>query len=296
MKKLLLITASFLLVMVSCERGRSDQEPDPNDKPDPEVIFKIGSNLSYKYSDLELYDSSTHIMYFKTNHSEFDNYSSSTFAAIIDCDTIYQGDFWPSFRSDLPTRPYISTWPFRLQDYALWIENRDDIKPDLRNAQGIIQSFKDQNLLHSGLLLVINSIDITESEVTFSFSVTNADQSTIWIMDPDKMGLNLFHYYTNGLVFWKSGIIGPPFYVNVPYQSPSPYNIWKIEWLTRLNSNDTETYIFDYPLDAPIEAGEYNVTFTYPGLSHQVSKDQLIQDNARIWLGETKALIQIEVN
>jgi hypothetical protein len=296
MKRLLLIAASFLLVIVSCERNSSNQDPDPDDKPDPEVFFKIGSSLSYKYSDLELYDSSTHIMYFKTNHSEFDSNSASPFAVISDCDTVYQGDFWPSFRSDLPTRPYISTWPFRLQDHALWIENRDDILPDLRNDPDIIQSFKDRNLLHSGLAVSINSLEITESEAAFSFSVTNKDQSSLWIMDPNKMGLNLFHYYTSGLVFWKSGIIGPPFYVNVPYQSPLSPDSWETGWFTILNSDDTETFTFNYSLDTSIDPGEYLVTFTFPGLSHQVSKDQLIQDNARIWLGEIKASIQIIVD
>lgn len=301
MKRFLSISASLILLLNSCEQDNSDQEFDPKQadstifKSDPEVFFKIGSNQYYKYSDLELYDSSTHILYFKANHPEFDKNSSSNFKVIINSDTIYTGDFWPSFRSDSPTRPYISTMPFWLQYNAFWIENKDMVKPDLRNASSIIQALKDRNLLHSGLLVLINSIQITNTQATFSFSVTNKDQTALYILDPDKMGLNLFHYFTNGLVFRKSAN-SQPFYVKVPYQAPSPYSSWKIEWLSKLNSNEIKTFIFNYPLDSPINSGEYNVTFNFPGFLYQINKDQLNQDNARVWLGEIKASIKIVVN
>jgi hypothetical protein len=300
MKRFILIAFSLMLLLTSCKKDKSDQESglnqdtDPVTNPDPEVFFKIGSNLYYKYNDLELYDSSTHIMYFKTSHPEFEKNSGSTFAVIVKSDTIYRGDFWPAIRSDLPTRPYISTWPFWLQNFALWIDNRENIKPDLRNSLSIIQSLKERKLLHSGLLVVINSLEITSSKATFSFSVTNKDQSPLLVMDPDKMGLNLFHYYTNGLVFRKSNN-GSPFYVKVAYQAPSPYNSWRSDWLTQVNPNDSKTFIINYPLDSPIASGEYNVTFDYPGLSQQVSRDQIIQGNVRIWLGKITASVKIAI-
>ena len=261
---------------------------------DPEVFLNIGYYLYYKYSDIDLYDSSTHVLYFKANHSEFDKNSSSTFRFLNNGDTIYKGDFWPSFRSDHPTGPYISTQPFWLQDFALWIENRDENKPDLRNSQIIIQTFKDRNLLHSGLLVVIESIECTISQVTFTFSVTNKDQSLL-IMDPDKMGVNLFHYYTNGLVFWKSDN-SAPFYVKVAPEAPSSYDEWEIEWLTKISPDETKTFVFNYPLDTPLSPGEYKVNFTYPGLSFQVSREQLLQNNDRIWLGGVKASKVIVIN
>ncbi len=294
-------TTQFILIvsllLSSCEANNSDPEPEPGQdsipviKPDPEFFFKIGNNLYYRYSDLELYDSSTHILYFKSNHPEFDKNSQSSFSVIINIDTIYKGDFWPMFRSDMPTRVYIHTFPFWLQNFALWIENRYNIKPDLRNDAVIIQAFKDRNLLHSGLHIEVNSLEVTNNQVTFSFSITNKDQSELLIMNPDKMGINLFHYFTNGLIFKKISD-GSFFTVKVPSQAPSPYNIWKIDWLTKLNSNETKTFSLIYPLNSQIAAGEYIVTFAYPGLHLQVSKDQLIQDNARIWLGEVRVSIR----
>lgn len=288
------------LLLVSCEVNNSDPEPEPDQdsitviKPDPEYFFKVGNSLYYRYSDLELYDSSAHIFYFKTNHPEFDKNSQSVFSVIIKSDTIYKGDFWPMFRSDTPTRVYIHTWPFWLQNYALWIENRYNIKPDLRNDPVIIQAFKDRNLLHSGINLAINSLEVTNTQVTFSFTLTNKGQSALLIMDPDKMGINLFHYYTNGLLFRKTSD-GSSFYVSVPSQAPSHYTVWLIDWLTKLNSNETKTFNLIYPLNSPIASGEYKITFVYPGFNLQISKDQLIQDNARIWLGDVRASVRISI-
>ncbi len=198
------------------------------------------------------------------------------------------------FRSDTPTRVYIHTWPFFLQNYALWIENRYSIKPDPRNDPVIIQAFKDRNLLHSGINLVINSLEVTNTQATFSFTITNKGHSALLIMDPDKMGINLFHYYTNGLLFRKTSD-GSSSYVSVPAQAPSHYSVWNSDWLTKLNSNETLTFSLVYPLSSPIASGEYKVTFVYPGFSLQISKDQLIQDDARIWLGDVRASVRISI-
>jgi hypothetical protein len=65
MKKSLLFSLVVILTLASCE------------KIDNEVFFKIGSGLEYKLSDIELYDTSNHMLYFKKVHDEFKN--SDTF-------------------------------------------------------------------------------------------------------------------------------------------------------------------------------------------------------------------------
>jgi hypothetical protein len=287
------------LILTSCEINNQESEPItdkdsiPVIRPDPEYFFKIGNNVYYRYSDIDLYDSSTHILYFKTNHPEFEKYSQSYFSVIVNSDTVYKGDFWPMFRSDAPQRVIIETYPFWLQNYALWIENDRNIKPDLRNAPAIIEALKEHNLLHSGLLIEIKNLEITSSQAAFSFSVTNKDQSALWIMDPDKMGINLFHYFTNGLVLNKEN--SPYIYIKVPYESPSSYNTWEIEWLTKLNSGEAKTFNFIYPLSSSIAPGEYTVTFLFPGFLSQIDKDKLVHDNARIWLGKIRSSVRISL-
>jgi hypothetical protein len=300
MKKITQFILIVSLLLSSCEANNSGPEPEPDQdsitviKPDPEYFFRIGKNLYYRYSDIELYDSSAHIIYFKTNHPEFDKNSQSYFSVIVKSDTIYNGDFWPMFRSDTPTRVCIHTWPFWLQNYALWIENNYNIKPDLRNAPAIIGALKDHYLLHSGLLIEIKNLEITGTQAIFEFSVTNKDQSALWIMDPDKMGIKLFHYYTNGLQF-RNLNDNSHFSITVTSESPSDYKMWKIEWLTKLNPGDIKTFHFIYPLASPIAKGEYIVTFVFPGFLFQISHDMLIQNNARIWLGKVRTSIKLSI-
>lgn len=111
----------------------------------------------------------------------------------------------------------------------------------------------------------------------------------------DKMGLNLFHYFSKGLVFRKSPD-SPSITVKIPSESPSSSKDWNINWLTKLDSGESKTWTFNYPLDTPIDPGEYIVNFNYPGLSSQIDRDQMVQDNARIWPGEVIADQYIVIN
>lgn len=293
MKKALLIVGTIVFILTSCEDEKivTENEPVPDpviikkDSLVPETIFRIGNDLFYKYSDIELYDSTTHILYFKTIHPEFDKNDQSNFTFFVNKDSIYQGDFWPSFHSSWPTRPYVSTWPFWLQNFALRFENKYNIKPDLRNDPRVIKAFQDHDLLHSGLIVSINSFECGTSQVTFSFTLENKDNSTLLFLDPEKMGLSLFHYFTNGLYFrklpWTTTIN-----VKIPSQAPTYNSIWKREWLSAIKPGESRTFVINYPISFPFNPGEYEVTFEYPGLLFQVSRDELTQADGRIWLGD----------
>jgi hypothetical protein len=295
MKKVLLITGSIIFILISCEFDKIDQESDPDpvilkkDSLVTETVFRIGKDLFYRYSDIDFYDSTTHILYFKTIHPEFDKNDRSYFTFFVNKDSIYQGDFWPSYLSSLPNRPYVSTWPFWLQNFALLIENqRNKVSSDMRNDPRLIKAFKDHDLLHAGLIVSGNVIECGVSQVTYSFTLANKDNSPLLFLDPEKMGLNLFHYYTNGLLFRKLPWSTATTTVKIPSQAPSPFNSWKKEWLTAIKPGESKTFVINYPISAPFGPGEYEVTFEFPGLSFQVSRGELIQDNGRIWLGDYK--------
>lgn len=291
MKESLVISLFLIFALLSCEQANIDPQSEPDQEITPEeeenhnYFLKIGNSLGYECSDIEMYDSSTHILYFKTLHPEFDKLKNESFSFFVNGDTIYKGYFWPSFFSSLPSGPYISTYPLFHKTFALCIDNRGSSKPDLRNDPRLIRALKDRNLLHSGLLLTVNSIDCKSTQITFSFSITNKDQSALLILDPEKTGLSIFHYFTNGLIIRNVTTTGPYITVRINPQTPSPWNGWKSEWLTRMATDETKTFIIDYPIDFPLSPGAYNVYFEYPGLHFQVSKEELQQNNGRIWLG-----------
>jgi hypothetical protein len=267
MKKSLIIGIVVLLTLSSCE------------KLDNEVFFKTGSGLEYKFSDIELYDTSTHMLYFKNVHDEFKNLENGSFTFLDKGDPIYSGSFWPGYSSAGPSGPFIMSPPFMFGNYALRIDNWHSDKPDIRNDAKMIA------ILNSGLTISSSSIEITGTQLTFKFTVTNQDQSNLMIIDLDKTGPNLFHYFTNGLYIYDLAH-NEVFSSTIQHLTPDPWNSWNIDWLSELKSGDSKEFIITYQINIQLNPGEYNTTFQFPGMAYQVTKDQLYQGNSRIWLGD----------
>ena len=271
MKKSLFFGIIVLMAGISCE------------KIDDDIFFKIGNGNEFKFREIELYDTSTHILYFKNTHNEFTEILDVTFLILADGEPVYDGLFLPGYSSSIPNGPFIMS-PSMYGDYALRIENGHSDKPDIRNDSRIINILSKHNLLHPGLAISSSSIEKTPTQLTFRFTVTNQDQSDLMIIDPDKTGTNLFHYFTNGLYLYDLAH-NEVFSGNVPNQPPDPSNSWKTEWLSVLKSGDSKTFTLIYTLDNPLNPGAYDATFEFPGLAYQVTKGQLYQGNIRIWLG-----------
>jgi hypothetical protein len=285
MKKYILLVTVIVLGLTACEPNK--------ETPYQDIVFKIGQDLNYRYSDIELYDSSTHILYFKDNHPEFDKISQSTFAFLANGAEVYTGSFWPAYLNSMPSGPFISS-PSLFQNFALRVENWNNVNPDLRNDPQLIQSLKGHGLLHSGLSVLINPLVINVTQLSFSFTVTNQDMSDLFIIDPDKTGPNLFHYFTNGLII-RNLNYDIVFSSNIEYATPSPWNSWKIEWLSLIKSGESRTFSINYTMASPLSPGEYNALFVFPGLEFQVSKEQLFQTGVRIWLGNVQVNKKITI-
>jgi hypothetical protein len=272
MKGLLFYGILVLYILVSCERNNRD------------IFLKIGSDLEYNFSDIELYDTSTNILYFKTEHDEFKHLDKGIFIFVDNGDMIYSGSLWPGYSSLGPSGPFIMS-PSMYGDYALRIDNWHLDKPDIRKDPRMIQILKQHNLLHSGLAILSSSVEITTTQLTFRFTISNQDKSDLLILDINKTGPNLFHYFTNGLYIHDLAH-NEVFSSTIQHQVPDPWNTWKTEWLSEIKSGDSKEFTINYPLENPLSSGEYIATFEFPGLGYQVKKDQLYQGESRIWLGD----------
>jgi hypothetical protein len=200
-----------------------------------------------------------------------------------DGEIIYQGSFVPGYSSYIPNGPFIMS-PSMYGNYALKIENWHSDKPDIRNNPKMIAILSQNDLLHAGLAITTSSVEIIGIQLTFKFTITNNDQSDLMIIDLDKTGLNLFHYFTNGLFIYNL-THNEVFSSNIQHQAPVPWNSWKIDWLSELKSGDSKEYTINYTINNLLNSGEYDTTFEFPGLAYQVTKDQLYQGNSRILLG-----------
>ena len=272
MKNNILSGILILSILTSCEK---------NDK---EVFFKI-ENFEYKFSDIELYDTSTHIIYFKKVHDELREIEKGIFTFLDNGMPIYSGSLWPGYSSSMPTGPFIMTPPIMSGNHALRIDYRNSDKPDIRNSPLMIDIMNRHDLLHSGLHFSSVAIENAGTQLTFRFTVTNQDQSDLLIIDLNKTGPNLFHYFTNGPYIYDLAH-NEIFSSNIQHQAPDPWNSWKTDWLSELKSGESKEFTIIYTLSAPLNPGEYETTFKFPGLAHQVTKDQLFQGNSRIWFGD----------
>lgn len=288
MKTSLLIGIAIVLVLLSCEKTSFN--------PDYDVLLETESGFSFKYSDFELYDSSTHIFYFKNYHPEFKTTSNDKFSILSNGQIIYQGYILAPYSSFIPAGPFIFSFYKFGQDHFFEIEGwvPNNVK-DLRNDPRIIDALKQHGLLHSGLKVSIDSIKISGSHLIFKFTVTNSDLSDLLILDLDKIGINLFHYFTNGLSMYDSShnLI---FKSNIEFSAPSSFSDWSIDWLSVLKSGDSRQFTINYTPSTPINPGEYHASFEFPGLYFQISKDQLYQNGDRIWLGDIQVNKEIVID
>ncbi len=271
------IMLGLLFALYSCEK--------PVEQTDREVFFKIGNDHAFRFDDIALYDSSTHIIYFKEAQSEFKEVLQGSFAFFDKGDTIYSGGFYPGYSSYIPAGPIILSPPNMYGDHALRIEIWIGNKPDVRNNPRLIEILKEHNLLHSGLSGEVDLIEVNDNVLSFGFTLTNHDLTDLLIIDMNKTGLNLFHYFTNGL-YLRDQDHNEIFSSTIEHLTPEPWNSWKPEWLSTLKSGESISFTINYPLEAPINPGDYRLLFEFPGLAYQVSKDELFQGNERIWLGD----------
>ena len=288
MKNILILIAS-LVFFVACEKGGDNPDggnPGGGNIPSS-VILTIGDNISYDYDEIHLYDSSSHVLIFKEIHPEFDKLKDVPFGICAAGDTVYQGQFWPAYLSSMPAGAYISNNPLFLQDYALKIDfqsSNSNIR-DLRNDPSFIKELTDRNLLHSGLAVKISKIESNGSLISLTFTVTNMDNVNLLVLDPDLVGVNVFHYFTNGLSI-KNISTSAITHVTIPPKAPVPLNGFLPTWLSSLSPSTTKSYTFLYSLGTALSPGEYSVTFLYPGLTSQVDIMNLYQKGTRIWLGD----------
>lgn len=277
MKNSLIAGMIGLFFLTSCEKIGRDS------------VFVINGKTEFSADDISLYDTSAHILYLKHSHSELDDIERGTFAFYDKGEPVLSGEFWPGYLSSSPNGPVIMTAPLALQRYALKIQVWSHDQSSMLNNSRLTDLLNKHNLLHSGLAVSSVAVSVTGSELVFSFTLTNMDQTDLLILDPDKTGPGLFRYFTNGLHLYGKDTNEEVFADNIQHTAPVPWNSWRMEWLTRLDSGESREFTFLYTLGTPLQPGEYRASFEYPGLSFQVGFDEFFQEGARVWLGEIRA-------
>jgi hypothetical protein len=258
--------------------------------------------------DLLMYDSSTHMVYLNRTTSDLlpdimtEQVSTSgiPFAACVSGVACYVGGMIPMYSSwGAIDRPVIMIPSIRPSD-VLYLSNGLYVHQsvvDLRNDSRVLEALNTQGILHRGIRCEMLSVNVERdggaSMVTYEYQIFNDDMDDLYVLDPDRMGTEIFHYYTNGPSFNN----GQRSYqsLNQTIEKSGSLNAWEIDWFTRIPSGghiQRTTAIDGYD---EIPPGAYHMLYIFPSPS-RIDKIDREQTDGRIWLGEILVRQEIEIS
>jgi len=281
----------FIGLVFSCEKE------SPLSPFSEGFCIQFWDSIVINHEEIDYYDFSTHMIYLKKTHDFIQDYNwklaNTSFSVYTNKEKKYSGLLFPSWSSSIPIGPYID-FPFMYPDYVIKISNRSaeyytqgNTAPDPREDESIVNALKAYNQFHAGLSCSIDEIQfLPHGQLSFTFTIANNDTFNYYILSPDRMGLGLFHYFTNGLEVWNESTSWMQHKCSVEF--PEPWDHWSVDWLDLIEHGEHKSYNIFYEDFDSIPAGQYQIFFYFSGL-YNVDMEEIIQSNGRIWLGEIKA-------
>ena len=258
--------------------------------------------------DIEYYDYSTHILYLNHELIISDNTAwdisvyGKPFVVIVNGERQYLGAIWPGLSSSMFFGPVINVAPRVYPDDIIHISLEQysfQQSQDLRENDEIRYALINTSKYHAGLKCTVDTIEILENNqenntctLKYTYSIKNNDVLNLYVFDPEKMGNGLFHFYTNGVYFRDENNL---YQSTTGGTSPDPWNSWELNWLSLMLSGDsiTKTVIkTGYPF---IPLGSYDCYFRFPSLSHQLTKEERVLPDGRIWIGELHVMKSFDI-
>ncbi len=287
-----------------------------SDNLDDGINIVLNDEIIINHKDFDYYDYSSHLLYFKSDNpfaeylndiGDFDVYANGT--------KIYGGKIIPENRSDFiymgPTIQPDNDY----DDYILpvitypTVHLNGDVSTDPREDIKIVDALKRYNQFHSGLTCDIKSINSFSNKVALELSIRNDDSFNYYYLDPEKMGVNLFHFYAGSPIILDTlSVIGGSnfgygynptgsngYFADIDIESPLYWNYWDIEWLSLIKSGETKSFILNYNIIKEISPGTYIAYFKFPGLNIQLSKEEIELEDGRIWQGNVAILKKVTI-
>jgi len=171
-----------------------------------------------------------------------------------------------------------------------------------QNNPNVKEALIDAGLYHGGLSVTFDTTDANTlrmiengdtSTISYKFTITNHDKDNLYIIDPDKTGSDLFHWFTNGITFQNIAtkkIYEPRWRKHV---SPDSYDYWSPDWFIKLKSGNSiqRTVILKGYTHFP--TGEYLFQFNYNSQVLGMKKEVREIEDGRYWLGPTRSNILV---
>ena len=293
---------TFLIIIAFFIFGCKKDVFNFNGEPTDGFCIVSNDKVILNQNDIEYYDYSAHLIYMKNNKSFAEEIEGiGDFKVFANKTEVYTGRIFPGYSSYLPSGPVICTHPSGYGDYITpinfirIIDTSGNFLPDPREDERIVKALKKYNQFHAGLSCEIKSVQyLSAYNVKVELKLTNNDPFKYYFLDPDKTGMDLFHYFTNGLYF-RDFESHETYTHKVQHIKPEPWNSWKKEWLSIINGNESKTIAIVYDTFEELPHGQYKATFQYPGLTYQVEKKDVQQANGQIWLGKIDMIKDVTI-
>jgi len=285
MKQQYLIIFLSLVIFSSCETFENEGTYE-----DLQIVND--GDLVLDLSDIDYYDFSTHIVYLKENNKlagDFDKLQGAR--VLVDGTEIYPLKIHEPYLSTFPVGPHINRFMDNFGDFAFRISyNSSQIGSgtginDPRNDPRLIAVLKKHGKYRAGLSILLESMTRQENQVRFRIKLRNHDSQSYYHLDPKKMGEGLFHYFTNGLIFFDSQQMEYQ-YNKIQTEQPESFRYWNINWMSVIKGKETKTFEFLYPYDNVPIGQDLRFSFSFPSPELAITKKiELEQAKGRIWLG-----------
>jgi hypothetical protein len=283
-----------------------------NDLGDAYLTKALDSVAVLTSKDIDYYDWSSHCIYLKTDKDEINErlldssgfmlkYPGAPFVVTSNGETQYYGYFYSLIMSLTAAIPSINEMSLSyypedvLPIHESW--NSDDL--DARNNENVKQALIDAGLLHAGISVAIDTLfglkfyplsgDTMQME--YRFSITNNDQYALYVLDPDKIGTDLFFYFNVAPSFSNTtteDFLRPNHSYN-PNIVPDTSEFDNLSWYTLLAPGTSITRTVRTGRYTDVTAGHYEFNLRYSTPTHSLDKDRRNKLLGRIWIGETQS-------
>ncbi len=263
---------------------------------------ELGDEPWLDIEDIYLYDFSSHYISLKIDkeplfegmldEGNMFNFLVKPFVIVADNQRIAFGSFISSYSSTLTGGPHIydfENWFLPTDILRIHRDFASDI--DVRNDGRIEDALIAGNVYHAGIEVELIDVEIMDNSdtatVRYSFDIKNNDVDDLLVADPDLMGSELFHYYTNGVHF--RGNDQSYYYSQYKEVSPpDPYDCWQSEWFVKIESGDkiSRTVVLKgYP---KFTNDTYRCYLYFSGPTRINLAERVVQEG-RYWLGEVES-------
>jgi len=277
-----------------------DEPLDPSLHLTDGFCLLANSRVVLNHYDIDYYDYGAHLIYLKSPDAFWEELNKPGTAAVYaDSTRIYDLSFVSQVASYLPQGPviwfpYIFYPEYTVRIGMAWInkppgEDFNDPREDPR----IVEALKKYDQFRHGLQCEILSFWYNAEEgVILELELRNEDPVNYYYLDPDKLGIERYHYVTNGL-YLRDEDTGQSYTHHTQSLSLAGADP---DRMSLLESDSSVILTITYEHFDVLPPGNYTAYFQFPAPNGRVPREELDLEDGRIWLGELNLYSEVVVD